>query len=170
MKSLLTLSLLALSFQSFAVDMSKTESWKTAYKELADGSSEYIGKCSTHQDYEGKHFKLTKTLVKYFEPSYDNRENDTKKHLKNIDPKLIKAVVEHLKFDTIADVDDLTIETIESKTFKNLDLIRLNIGVGGGNGMFVVFNKVTKNNKVTYELMSSVMDGDVEFCDSKVWL
>jgi hypothetical protein len=170
MNKILSIVFFALSVNSFAVDMAKTESYKTAYKELKDGSSIYVGKCSTHQGYEKKYYKITKTLVEYFEPGYDSRESDTQKHILHLESELIEATKTHLQFDSIADVDDLTVEKIESTKFKGLDLFRLNIGVGGGNGMYVVFNRTIKNRKVNYELMSSIMDGDVEFCDSKVWL
>ncbi len=43
-------------------------------------------------------------------------------------------------------------------------------GVGGGNGMYLVFNRTVTKGKIAYELMSEVFDGDVEYCDSKVWL
>lgn len=170
MKNLL-IAIFALSTSvSFAADMSKTESYKTAYKELADGSNVYVGKCSTHQDYENKFFKVTKTLVPYFEPGYDARETDTINHTSNLEKELIEATKNHIQFESLADVDDLTVETITSTKFKGLNLYRLNIGVGGGNGIFAIFNRVVTKSGIKYELISSIMDGDVNFCDSKVWL
>lgn len=167
MKNLVCILMVALTFQSFAEDMSRTESYKTAYRELADGSSKYVGGCSTHEDYQGKLFSVNKTIVQYFEPS--GREEDNQK-LSVLEPELIRATKKAIQNDSLATVDDLTVEKISSLKFRYLDLYRLNVGVGGGNGMFIVFNRAIKNGRVVYELMSSVMDGDVEFCDSKVWL
>lgn len=160
----------ALTLNVFAKDMSRTESYKDAYKELPDGSTEYIGRCSTHQDYENKHFKVTETIIEYFEPEYDMTEAEFEKKTSRMDKELKKTLVTKLQFDSLKDVDDLTLEKIVSLSFKGLDLYRLNIGVGGGNGMFLVFNKTKKNGKVLYELLSDIFDGDIEFCDSKVWL
>ncbi len=168
-KSILTL-VVFLSLNSFAKDMSRTESYKDAYKELPDGSSEYIGKCSTHQDYENKHFKVTKTIIEYFEPDYDMTEAEFDQKTKSMEKELKDTLVTKLQFDSLKDVDDLTLEKITSKTFKNLDLYRLNIGVGGGNGMYLVFNRTVSKGKIQYHLMSDVFDGDIEFCDSLVWL
>jgi len=160
----------ALTLNVFAKDMSRTESYKDAYKDLPDGSTEYIGRCSTHQDYENKHFKVTETIIEYFEPEYDMTEAEFEKKTARMDKELKKTLVAKLQFDSLKDVDDLTLEKIVSLSFKGLDLYRLNIGVGGGNGMFLVFNKTKKNGNVQYELLSDVFDGDIEFCDSKVWL
>ncbi len=54
--------------------------------------------------------------------------------------------------------------------FPELDLIRFNVGVGGGNGGYLVFNQVKEGSVVTYELMSSTFDSDLDYCDKKVWL
>lgn len=167
--SLFALTLL-LTLNSFAKDISRTESYKDSHKELPDGSSEYIGKCSTHQDYENKHFKVTKTIIEYFEPEYDMTEEQFDLKTRKMEKELKETLVKKLQFDSLKDVDDLTLEKIVSKTFKNLDLYRLNIGVGGGNGMYLVLNRVISKGKIEYHLMSDVFDGDVEFCDSLVWL
>jgi hypothetical protein len=170
MKILLALLALTLTQNTFASDMSRTEDYRHAYKELKDGSNQYIGGCSTHQDYEGSQFIVTKTIIEYFEPSYDSPQTDVAKRIHKIEKELVDATLLHLKYDSLADVDDLTVEKIVSKKFKKLDLFRLNIGVGGGNGMYLVFNREVVNGKIVYELMSDVFDGDVEFCDSKIWL
>lgn len=162
MKTILLLALV--SFSAFAQDMSRTETWETAYREESDGSTTYIGGCGTHQDYEGKNFKTAATIVKYFEPrEFTNAEIRAK--LAKADPKLI-AVIEEGEEGYLEGVDDLTIEKLSSVRFKNLDLYLVNMGVGGGNGIIFVYNKT----KTGYELMSQVMDGDVEFCDKKVWI
>lgn len=162
MKMFLLLALV--SFSALAQDMSKTEDWDSAYREESDGSTTYIGGCGTHQEYKGKNFTTGATIVKYFEPSQFSKDQIQKK-LAKVDPKLI-AVIEDGDKDFIEGVDDLTIEKLNSKVFRNLDLYLVDMGVGGGNGIIFVYNKT----KTGYELMSRVMDGDVEFCDKKVWI
>ncbi len=41
---------------AFAQVMFCTERYEVAYRTRTDGSSEYIGSCLTHEDYEGKNF------------------------------------------------------------------------------------------------------------------
>jgi hypothetical protein len=170
MKSLILASFMLLSVNAMAIDMSRTENYDEAYKELTDGSSIYVGGCSTHQDYEGKHFKVTKNLVPYFEPGYDAPETDTLNKIHVLDKELIAEAKDHLVVDSMSQVDDLTVDKIQSLTIKGLDLYRMDIGVGGGNGMILVFNKVKRGSKIEYALMSEVFDGDVEHCEDKVWL
>ena len=173
MKStLLALSLL-LSTTTFAQDMSRTETYEESYRELEDGSNEYIGGCSVHQDYEGKLFVVTKTIVESYEPEYNGPVSVTMKKLKNVEKELLAATaadagdgVNHF----FHNVDDFTLEKIEHKKIKGLDLYRWNIGVGGGNGYFEVYNRTIVKGQIKYEKLSNVFDGDVEFCDSTVWL
>lgn len=157
------------SFSALAEDMSRTETYKEAYRELKDGTNVYIGGCSLHQDYEKKKFLVTKTLVKYFEP-YDMPADEFNQKVKNVERELIKIAAKDAGAESMIDVDDLTVEKIKSTKIDGLDLYRLNIGVGGGNGMYLVYNRTVVNSKPRYELLSNVFDGDVEFCDSKVWL
>lgn len=170
--TLLALSLLV-SFGAFAQDMSRTETYEESYRELEDGSNEYIGGCSLHQDYEGKKFIVTKTIVETYEPKYEAPKKDTMKKLKNVEAELLQATAEGSDGDVadfFAGVDDFTLEKITHKTIKGLDLYRWNIGVGGGNGYFEVYNRTVVNGKPQFEKLSNVFDGDVEFCDSKVWI
>ena len=174
MKStLLALSLL-FSFTTSAQDISRTEKWEDSHRDLPDGSTEYIGACSTHQDYEGKLFKVTKTIVKYFEPEYNAPAQNTMRKLAKVEAELLEATADIDNYNDMAEffssVDDITLEKIEHKKIKGLDLYRWNIGVGGGNGYYEVFNRSVVNGKVKYEKMSHVFDRDIEFCDSKVWL
>jgi len=67
-------------------------------------------------------------------------------------------------------IDDMTVESLSHALFTGLDLIRFNLGVGGGNGGYIVFNKVKNGPAVTYELMSYSFDSDLSYCDKKVWL
>jgi len=170
--TLLALSLFV-SFGAFAQDMSRTEDWKTAYRELEDGSTEYIGGCSLHQEYEGKKFIVTKTIVETFEPEYDAPVTSTMNKLNHVEKELLEATAAGSGSDVpefFSGVDDITLEKIAHKTIKGLDLYRWNIGVGGGNGYFEVYNRTVVNGKPQYEKLSNVFDGDVEFCDAKVWL
>lgn len=165
MKTTLITLIALLSLQSYARDMSRTETYDEAYKEQADGSSLYVGGCSLHQDYEGKKFIVTKTLVESFEPR-EYSELGLMRKFRGVEKELIAAVG---GLPYIADTDDITLEKIEHKKLKKLDLYRFNIGVGGGNGYYEVYEKTKINGTVKFEKLSNVFDGDVEFCDSKVW-
>ena len=164
------LSLTALfTVNSYAVDMSKTENWKDVYKTQADGSLEYIGACTTHQDYKNKKFTITKTLVKYFEP-YGMDEEVFAEKFKNLEPELMEAVSLAINNEPLINSDDITVSVLKNTVIPNLDLYQFDIGVGGGNGMILVFNRTLESGVPTYELVSNIFDGDIEFCDSKVWL
>lgn len=165
MKSTIICLIALFSFQTLASDMSRTETYDEAYRELSDGSNEYIGGCSTHQDYEGKKFIVTKTLVKYFEPR-DFSKSELANKLKTVEKELIEKIG-GLEF--IADADDLTLEKIQHKNLKHLDLYRANIGVGGGNGYYEVYARTKVKGVVKYLVLSHVFDGDIEYCDSLVW-
>lgn len=167
--TLITLSLL-LSFSALAKDMSRTESYDDAFKEASDGSLTYVGKCSVHQDYEGVNFNVSKVLVEQFELKYEMTKAEFMEAVKAVEPELINAAVATGEIYDIENSDDFAAERIVSTKFKNLDLYRLNIGVGGGNGMFLIFNRTVKNNKPNYEYLAFFMDGDVSYCDEKVWL
>lgn len=169
--SIIALSLL-LSFNVFAKDMSRTETYEESYVELEDGSTQYVGGCSLHQEYEGKLFTVDSEIVKYFEPEYNNTAATMKK-LKHVEMELLKAAAEGSGSDVaefFASVDDITLEKITSKVFKGLNLYRFNLGVGGGNGYYEVYNRIEKNGVVSFVKLSNVFDGDVEYCDSSVWL
>jgi len=179
-KALLVLSVLV-SSSVFAQDMSKTEDYKNSYVDMPDGSSRYVGKCSTHEDYDKFYFKTKKVLQKYVEPS-DLSETQIKALLAKFDKAIISQVLKTLEMYDIAEsgasvvsifkdyIDDITVETITNDVFPELDLIRFNVGVGGGNGGFMVFNQLKKGSATTYELMSYTFDSDLNFCDKKVWL
>jgi hypothetical protein len=164
-KSFLISAFFVFSINGLAKDMSREEDYKIAYKDNSDGSVTYVGACSLHQDYEDKKFIVTKTLVKYFEPSSLNKMQVMNK-FRSIEKQLIDAVG-GLPF--ILDTDDITLEKIEHKKLKNFDLYRFNIGVGGGNGYYEVYQRVLINNQVSFKKLANIFDGDVEFCDSSVW-
>lgn len=168
MKTTIILSLL-FSLNAFAKDMSRTETYEQSYKELPDGSTQYIGGCSLHQAYENKKFTVGKTIVETFEPEYGSSREEVDALLTAVEPELLSVAASYADLESFADADDITLEKIKSTVFKKLDLYRFNIGVGNGNGMFIVFNRIVKHNKVTYEFLSKVFDGDVDYCHSKVW-
>lgn len=173
MKSIIISLSLLLTYSSFAKDMSRTETYDESYRDLPDGSNEYIGGCSVHQDYEGKHFSVGKTIVDSYEPEYEAPKEETLKKLKHVEVELLKITAEGGDVDYadfFASVDDFTLEKITSKKFKGLDLYRWNIGVGGGNGYYEVYNRTLVDGKPHYEKLSHIFDGDIEFCDSKVWI
>jgi hypothetical protein len=171
MKTFLLALILLTNFSVLAKDMSRTETYDESYKDLPDGSNQYVGGCSLHQDYEGIHFKVSKTIVESFEPR-DLGSSELKLKLYNIEKELLIAASSEASnpIQFFADVDDVTLEKLSSKTFKHLDLYRFNIGVGGGNGYYEVYSRIVRNGKIQYTKLSNVFDGDVEFCDSVVWL
>lgn len=178
-------SILALSFlvcgSAFAQDMSSTEDYKSAYVEMPDGSSRYVGKCSTHEDYDKFYFKSKRVIQKYTQPA-DMSEQEIIKMLAKFDDKLIEQILQKLELDDVAGenegtveifqnyVDDLTAQSVTHVVYPELDLIRFNVGVGGGNGAYLVFNKVKTASGSRFELMSYTFDGDLNFCDKAVWL
>lgn len=157
------------SLSALAKDMSRTESYEESYRELSDGTSEYIGSCGLHQDYENKYFVVTKTLIEYFEPR-DVSPFELNQKLKNAETELLVAASAGADENYLSDVDDITLEKIESTKFPQLDLYRFNIGVGGGNGYYEFYARTMKNKKPHYQKLTNVFDGDLEFCDSLVWL
>ncbi len=148
---------------------------------MPDGSSRYVGKCSTHEDYEKFYFKVKKVLHSHVEP-HDLSETELKTLLSKFDKSLMTQVLKTLNMYDIAEggasevsilkdyIDDITVETLTHIVRPELDLIRFNVGVGGGNGGYMIFNKVKQGSAVTYEMMSYTFDSDLNFCDKKVWL
>lgn len=174
-KPLLALSIL-FSASAYAQNMAETEDYTTSHEEMADGTSRYIGKCSTHEDYEKFFFKPEKVLQKYVEPS-DLSDAQIRAVLAKFDKAVIKQVLtifdmydleeDASEFKIVKDyIDDITVETLSYVVRPELNLVRFRIGVGGGNGGYIVFNKVG----TTYEMMSYTFDGDLNYCDQKVWL
>ena len=174
--------LLAISFLFSGVvsaqNMAETERYDDVYTDMPDGSSRYVGKCSTHEDYENKFFGRDRLIQKYISPS-DLSPAEMKKVLAKFDKVLIKQVLSVLEMDDMSStddvvsifmdyIDDLTVDAISHSENASLDLIRFNVGVGGGNGSYIIFSKV--KNKAEYELMSYTFDSDLNFCDKKVWL
>lgn len=169
MKNSLILLSLLLSFTAAAKDMSRTENYDDAYQEQEDGSVAYVGQCSIHPDKAG--YQDKEVLVEYFDSDYGRltRAQFLAK-TKALETELTDAGGLRTGSEMPIGIDDFTADKIESTIFKGLDLYRLNVGVGGGNGMILVYNRTVKNGKPAYELMMEIMDGDVEYCDSKVWL
>lgn len=151
--------------QAFAQDMSRTETYEEAYAENTDGSRSYVGGCTLHEDYEDKKFTVTGTIIEYFEPDYHMSQERLMKKLAPMGPELLAAVMEHIAYDGEIGFDDLTLETIKLK-HSNQTLHRFNIGVGGGNGQYLTYLKTVQG----FELVTHTFDGDLEFCDKKVWL
>jgi hypothetical protein len=161
-----------------AQNMAETESYDEAYTEMPDGSSRYVGKCSTHEDYENNFFGRKSLIQKYVSPS-DLSYSEMKKVLSKFDKGLVKQVLSVLEMDDMSSshdvvnvfmdyIDDLTVDTISHTKALELDLIRFNVGVGGGNGSYIIFSNA--KNKSEYELISYTFDSDLQFCDKKVWL
>jgi hypothetical protein len=179
-KSVIVLSLL-FAGSSFAQDMSSTEDYKQSYVDMPDGSSRYTGKCSTHEDYDKFYFKTKKTIQKYVEPS-DLSDSEIAAILGKFDKKLIGQILKTLHMNDIGQkgatvvsifkdyIDDITVDTVSHLVYPGLDLIRFNVGIGGGNGSYLIFNKVKAGSEVRFDLMSYTMDSDLNYCDRAVWL
>jgi hypothetical protein len=180
LKPLVVLSVF-MACSAFAQDMSKLEDYKNSYLELKDGSSRYIGKCSTRESYEKFYFKTSQILQKVVEPS-EMSENQLQALVKKVDEKLMKMVISKLELDEIAGdkatmidilrdyVDDISVDSITHAIFSDLNLIRFNVGVGGGNGGYIVFNQVKEGAQTSYRLMSFTFDSELRYCDRAVWL
>lgn len=166
MKTSIIVFSLLFSFSSFAKNMVNTENYREVNIELEDGSTQYIGACTLHRDYEGKKFNVTQTIVEYF----DMNPADYAANTKNVDPALLAKAAKDTDLESLTDADDLTVEKLESSVIKNLDLYRLDIGVGNGNGIVLIYNKTAPKKTVSYEQVAMLFDGDLEFCESKVWL
>ena len=178
-KLLLALSVV-LSGSVLAQNMAESEDYRTAYVDMPDGSSRYIGKCSTHEDYQKFYYKTKRTVLKYTEPS-DLPEAEIEAMLAKFDKKLLAQVLTTFDMYDVSNgssvvkifkdyIDDITVERITNVVFPNLDLIRFSVGVGGGNGGYVVYNQVKNGAVVSYEKMSYTFDSNLNFCDKKVWL
>ncbi len=163
-----------------AQNMADKENYKDAYIDMPDGSSRYVGKCSTHEDYEKFYFKTKKVLQKYTDPS-DLSEAQIKAILAKFDKEVISLVLKTLNMYEISNsssevsilkdyIDDITVESISSVFGPELNLIRFNVGLGGGNGSYMVFNKIKNGSGITYEMMSYTFDSELNYCDQKVWL
>jgi hypothetical protein len=178
-KTLLALSML-FSGSVFAQNMADSEKYQDSYIDMPDGSSLYIGKCSTHEDYEKFYFKTEKVLQRYVEPS-DLTDAQLRAVLAKFDKSVVNQVLAAFDMYSIEDgltdflifknyIDDLTVENLSHVVRPDLNLVRFRVGVGGGNGGYIVFNKVKEGAATTYKMMSYTFDSDLSYCDQKVWL
>ena len=169
-KSILLLTLMLAGAVS-AKDMSKTENSKDVYKERADGSLEYIGACSVHEDKIGISFVVKKILVKYIDLNDGKLSREEfLKATRALEIDLINTAEKYIGVSIPLGIDDFSADKIESTKILGLDLYRLNIGIGGGNGMYLIYNRTLHKGLVTYEIMAESFDGEVKYCDSRVWL
>ena len=179
-KPIVVLSLIIMS-SAFAQDMSRLENYKNSYIDLKDGSSRYVGKCSTHESYEKFYFKTSQILQKVVEPS-EMSQTQLQALVNKVDEKLLKLVINRLELDEMAGdkaavidilkdyVDDISVDTITHAIFSDLNLIRFNVGVGGGNGGYLIFNQIKDGGQTSYQLMSFTFDSELRYCDRAVWL
>ena len=176
MKKVIFSLLFLVSSTSFAQDMSTSEAYQDAYREMPDGSTKYVGKCKTHEDQKGKFFKISKVIQKYVEPS-EFSADEVKKVLDKAGGMSVGRILMKEFFDEKYSsdtellnaftqyVDDITIENITVKDSTDLNLIRFNVGYGGGNGGFLVLLKTSSG----YQKMSLTGDGELSYCDQMVW-
>ncbi len=180
MKALLFL-LVVSSTSVFAQDMSKKETYDNSNIEMPDGSSRYVGKCSTHEIYENFYFKKTKVMQKYVKP-YQMEKAEIKAVYDKLGETFLKEVFKVMGMNDVAEpkektldileqyIDDIYVEKVSHVLYPEMNLIRASVGVGGGNGGYVVMNRKLEGKKFKYELVSYTFDGDVNFCDKSVWL
>lgn len=167
--------MLLVSASAHAQNMANSESYDQAYKEMPDGSSRYVGKCKTHEDYKGKRFVVTGVIQKYVEP-FEYTVAQVKKIVDKVGMSAFRALMKEFfseksssdtelmkKFAEYA--DDITIETIMVKDSQDLDLLRFNVGYGGGNGGYLVLLRTSNG----YKKMSLTNDSDLSYCDKIVW-
>lgn len=169
------------SGSAFAQNMADKESFAVAYQDLPDGSSRYVGKCSTHEDYEKMYFKKGKSLQAYVEPS-DLSDAELKDILAKFDSNLIAQLFTALDMYDIAGksasevvilkeyFDDFQASMLVHTQVPGLELVRIAFGVGGGNGGYMVFNRTQQGPQSVYQMMSYTFDGDLIYCDHKVWM
>lgn len=166
-----------ISSLSFAQDMSGKENYDQAYRQLPDGSSRYVGKCKTHEDYEGKAFLVQKVIQ-------SNIDSDS------FNDEIVKSITEQVGilpfrlmmkqfFGDLADTsttssmihdfqeyaDDITVDQISLIGSESQTFLRFNVGYGGGNGGYLVLFKTDSG----YLKISSTNDGELGYCDLKVW-
>lgn len=144
--------------------MSATEEWDDVYVDKDMGYL-YRGGCSLHEHYEDEKFQTFLTLVRSFEP-YTTSQVEFDKKLQSLDSNLLSSVASDFGADYLKNADDLEVHTIHYFLNSNFSIIRLNIGVGGGNGTFLFYLKTTTN----YLKVAQTFDGDVTFCDELVWI
>lgn len=178
-KSILLLGI-AISTSAIAQDMSRTETAEESYSEDANGDYNYSGKCSTHEVYENKYFTETATLQKYIEIR-DLSRKDLAKLINKLGLDFIQTLVKDLNFKefepkaSLEDLmlnymDDLTVSTIRLTRSPYWNLIRANVGEGGGNGGYIVYRIYKHLGKNQFQKLSMTFDSDLQFCDKSVWL
>lgn len=176
LKSLVIFSLLICS-QAFAQDMSRTETFESSYRSMPDGSTKYVGRCTTHDDYQRVYFKTNKVFQKYAD--IDSLSDlQIKNLIARFDKDLLVQVLKTLDMYDIAGakasipeifrdyIDDFYGETITHVSYPGTILTRVGFGVGGGNGGYMVFAKTAAG----YKMLSYTFDGDLNFCDKTVWI
>lgn len=169
MKRLTLLGLVTSLFFSFSIlaqDMSQTEDWQEAYDPI---TTDYIGGCSTHRDYDDKLFTRAEVLVGYFEPWFLSAE-EVKVKLERLEAELIAIVENEYGDEAFTFADDIAVDRIAHYIFPHLDLYRVNIGTGGGNRMHLFYARLDNKSVVSYQKISDIFDGDVNYCDQSVWL
>ena len=115
--------------------MSNCENFETSYFLAPGGSSRYIGKCSTHENFEKLYVTTTKVLQKYVTPA-ELSAKQVKSLLAKFDKALISQVLKTFALDDIGEegateisivqdyIDNITVESIAHVIFPEPDLIR----------------------------------------------
>lgn len=164
-------------FQVNAQDMSKTETFESSYLDMPDGSSKYVGRCTTHEDYKNVYFKSKNVFQKYVEID-SLTDLQIKNMMARFDKAILVKVLKTLELYEVAGsgtsmgeifknyVDDFMGEVMTHESYPNTTFIRIGFGVGGGNGGYMVFSKTSQGIK----LLSYTFDSELVYCDRSVWL
>jgi hypothetical protein len=146
------------------------------YRDNADGTSSYIGRCMLHDDYADDLYTVTDIEKTVSDPGMDYVSSLTDFKL-----ALVLFAMGDLGHFDLEDMtvdsgypffDDITLQKVSFKDveFKKQKIYRVSYGAGGGNGGFltVVLNTTLIVNGKTQYLFKKVghtFDRDLEFCD-----
>ena len=167
MKIKLLLILSLISINSFAQ--------VNEYMTNPDGTSNYIGNCALHMDYEGRGITIGKTVVKAFE--FYSSDKEEVKNFYNSLPETAKTLVKVVSREE-GSLGSKEEEYMAANYFDDFRAFEIKLdlwgapkskltvvdyGVGGGNGGFMFFEE---NNGV-YKVVAKSFDGDLLQCDDE---
>lgn len=146
---------LFLTSTAFAQGMSTHEKYEEAYRTRTDDSSQYLGSCLTHEDYEGINFKCsalilnTLTLSNFSISKFHRRLN-------RINSNSLFEIARALNFESAGFkdfVDDITIDRIQMSKRIIANLVRPILGLVTVMVLYLVFTQVG----TTYKWMSQTV-------------
>lgn len=146
------------------------------YRDNADGSTSYIGRCQLHEDYADELYTVEEIQKSVSDPGIEYV-----KSLSELKQEIVLFAigdVGYINGDEISSdlkipfFDDITIQEIHFKDakFNEQKIFRVSYGAGGGNGGYLTITltgKIAINGKTHYlfKKVGHTFDGDLEFCD-----